>query len=54
MTRGIPKETDEKILEELKDMNKNIKELNDNIQKLYTPMEDSRKALDKICTDRRI
>jgi hypothetical protein len=54
MPKGTPKETDVKILDELKEVNKNLKELNENMQKLYTPMEDSRKMLDKIMADRRL
>lgn len=54
MPKGTPKETDVKILDELKEVNKNIKDLISAVNKLYTPAEDSRKALDKIISDRRL
>ena len=53
MPRGTPKATDEKILDELKEMNKNIKEMKEDIKALFISAEDSRKTLDNMWNERR-
>ena len=46
MPRGTPKATDEKILDELKEMNKTIKAM-------FVSLEDTRKLVDNMYNERR-
>jgi hypothetical protein len=52
MPRGIPKDTDVKILDKLKEISKGIDDLNTKYDKITVSVEDTRKYVDKVLNER--